>query len=65
MLIVLATMRGTALNKSEARVDQFLELTRNRRRLKQRAAFYIQAAARRPPPVSAPPSLAARGRAFR
>jgi hypothetical protein len=43
ILLVLVVMRGSELSKSESRVDKMLELTRERRRMKQSAAFYIQA----------------------
>ena len=44
MLTVMAVMRGSELTKAETRVNNMLEQTRDRRRLKSSAAFYIQAA---------------------
>ena len=44
MLTVMAVMRGSELNKAETRVNNMLEQTLERRRLKASAAFYIQAA---------------------
>lgn len=44
ILAMMAVMRGSDLNKAETRVNNMLEQTRERRKLKSGAAFYVQAA---------------------